>query len=328
MRAILEFTATRVDGKKKIHQEVKKSLRRLGWHEGVKIERNDLVAIAKLVLGQEGESPTSPESKKISDAIEGHFKPERKKLRKAGDLDSKRRRYVDQFLTEDSERHFLQNAVLILTQIDERERSEAFHQGMTTIQSSDGHAVGVLFRHMGGTKKTATYTARFRYGELYGLKRAAARFASAVHPTKTPGKIRTLVSEGGAVGTRGRKEQRFVSEVKRLEIRSIANEQLDEGQVIPISGPFALFRQVLRRRPVIVLITISVLLALCSALIFQFAPDSGWWEWTEQLLGRLATGAFGALLVDGAFDYGILRSLLKSGSGNVTHGALIDWQRS
>jgi hypothetical protein len=65
-----------------------------------------------------------------------------------------------------------------------------------------------------------------------------------------------------------------------------------------------------------------------SAVLFAVGPDDGWWMWTEQLMGRLATGAFGALLVESAIDYSALRRSLASGAGPVTHGAVIDWARA
>jgi hypothetical protein len=45
-------------------------------------------------------------------------------------------------------------------------------------------------------------------------------------------------------------------------------------------------------------------------------------------MGRLATGAFGALLVEGAIAYGALRRTLASSAGPAGHGALLDWNRA
>jgi hypothetical protein len=120
----------------------------------------------------------------------------------------------------------------------------------------------------------------------------------------------------------------FESDVKRLEIRSVINERLFKGNVIPITGRFSLLRQVLSRRSARILLLLSLSLIVISAAFFALAPDQGWWQWCEQLVGRLATGAFGALLVDGAIEYSALRKSLMAGTGAVTQGAVVDWTRT
>jgi hypothetical protein len=113
-----------------------------------------------------------------------------------------------------------------------------------------------------------------------------------------------------------------------MEIRSVANEKLFTGRVIPITSRFSLLRQTLSDRSARVLAALSLVLIGISALLYWRFPTEGWWNWAEQLTGRLATGAFGALLVDGAMDYTALRKSLMAGTGPVTHGAVIHWDRA
>jgi hypothetical protein len=131
-------------------------------------------------------------------------------------------------------------------------------------------------------------------------------------------------SPSASVGRQGKGQVPFISSFTRAEIRSVTNEELFEGEVLPITGRLSLARHSFEARGAGgALALISAFLVLASAVLFAFFPDQGWWNWCDQLLGRLATGAFGALLVDGAIDYSALRRSLLSGAGRVTNPAQI-----
>jgi hypothetical protein len=116
--------------------------------------------------------------------------------------------------------------------------------------------------------------------------------------------------------------------VSRLEIRSEADELLFTAAVVPIRGRLAPLQHSFADVPALLLTSLSLVLTAASALLFWLGPDQGWWHWAEQLMGRLATGAFGALLGEGAIAYGALRRTLASSAGPAGHGALLDWNRA
>ncbi|MBS1895722.1 MAG: hypothetical protein JST59_30855 [Actinobacteria bacterium] len=221
----------------------------------------------------------------------------------------------------------MEQAILILTQIDSQERKESFAREMSIVVSPEAKVYGVMFRHPSPETERATYETRLRCNDLNRLQMATTLFVSTINPASSPGPTRSFTSTGASVAREIRKHRPFESDVKRLEIRSVINERLFRGHVIPITGRFSLFRQVLTRRSAKILLLLSLALIVVSAILYAVAPDQGWWQWSEQLIGRLATGAFGALLVDGAIEYSAQRKALMAGTGAVTHGALIDWAR-
>jgi hypothetical protein len=108
----------------------------------------------------------------------------------------------------------------------------------------------------------------------------------------------------------------------------VANEKLFSGTVVPVTGRLSLLRRILSSGAAPVLLGLSAILVGLSAFLYWQFPTQGWWLWTEQLIGRLATGAFGAFLVDGALDYAALRKSLLAAGGPLTHGAVIQWDRA
>lgn len=171
------------------------------------------------------------------------------------------------------------------------------------------------------------YAARLRCNDLGRLQTATTSFVSAMNPTKRSSQIRIFSSRNASVGRSRNSSVPFISDFVRVEIRSVANEELFLGNTIPIRGRFSLLRHALTKRSALPLAILSGILILASAALFALSPGTGWWDWSEQLAGRLATGSFGALLVDGAIEYTALRQALMAGSGPVTHGAMIDWKR-
>lgn len=329
MRTIIEHNSTGDSGVD-IDEVTRKSLAELGWTApDLGIEQVELVEVATSVIASVNRAhrdlPVSPESQFIQDAIDKRFGGRKRHdagATTAGETPSK------PFAPFSFERLCLEQAILILTQIDVSERKEAFSRIMTVIVGPESGVYGIMFRAPSADKGRASYQTRLRCNDLNRLQTTSASFVSAINPTRSEGPLRTFSSRGASVSRRGRSHRPYESSISRLEIRSVINERLFNGKAIPVTGRFSLLMQVLSRRSALVLFALSVALIVLSALLFALAPDDGWWQWVEQLVGRLATGAFGALLVDGAIDYTALRKSLMAGSGPVTHGAVIDWERS
>lgn len=329
MRTIMEHTSTGHSGAN-VESLTKRSLAELGWTwPDLGIKEDDLVALASAVIeaGRRArrDLPVSPESQFIQDAIDKRFRSPGGSKGNSGDDGS-----PDLFGPFSFERHCLEQAILILTQIDEVDRREAFAREMTVVAGPEFGVYGIMFHAPSGQDgdlSKASYQTRLRCNDLETLQTATISFVSAIHPADKATGVRRFTSQNAAIGRRLGKHKPFVSDVRRLEIRSVTNERLFQGRVIPVTGRFSLLRRVLAGRSARVLTAVSGLLILVSAVLFALAPSAGWWEWSEQLLGRLATGAFGALLVDGAIDYTALHKSLVAGRGPVTHGAIIDWER-
>jgi hypothetical protein len=327
VRTIIEHSSTGMSGVD-VNESTRKSLAELGWTwPDLGIGQDELVQLATEVIEAvrraKRDLPVSPESQFIQDAIDKKYGPKRAAQKEAGMSSGER-----QFAPFSFERLCLEQAILILTQIDTQERKESFSREMKVIVGPEAGVYGIMFKGPADVTERATYETRLRCNDLSRLQTTSALFVSAINPTQSDGRSRSFASPGAAVARRMRRHRPFVSDVRRLEIRSVINERLFQGKVVPITGRLSLLRQVASRRAAKVLLLLSLLTVAASALLFAFAPDHGWWQWCEQLTGRLATGAFGALLVDGAIDYSALRKSLMAGTGAVTHGAVIDWARS
>lgn len=329
MRTIIEHVSTGSSGVD-VESATRKSLAELGWTwPDLGIEQKDLVELANHVIDAvrraKRDLPVSPESQFIQDAIDKRFGDRGAASKKAP---ASKNGDGQEFAPFSFERLCLEQAILILTQIDERERNESFAREMRVIVGPEAGVYGIMFKGRSEDKERATYETRLRCNDLNRLQTTTTLFVSAINPAEKDGPPHAFTSPGAAVARKMREQRPFESEVRRLEIRSVINEHLFRGTVIPIRGRLSLLRQVVSRRSAKVLLWLSLALIAISAVLFAVAPDEGWWQWVEQLVGRLATGAFGALLVDGAIDYTALRKSLMAGTGAVTHGALIDWTRT
>lgn len=329
MRTIIEHVSIGGRGVD-VQESTRKSLAELGWtRPDLGIGSGELVELANSVIASvqraKRDLPVSPESQFIQDAIDRRFG---RKGGNRGDGAAPDGLNGKPFEPFSFERLCLEQAILILTQIDTQERKESFAREMTIVVGPEAGVYGVMFRHLSGEKERATYETRLRSNDLSRLQMATTLFISAINPASSAGPIRSFTSSAASVSRQMRKNRPFVSDVRRLEIRSVINERLFKGTVIPITGRFSLLRQVLSRRSARILLLLSLSLIAVSAAFYALAPDQGWWQWSEQLVGRLATGAFGALLVDGAIEYSALRKSLMAGTGVVTHGAVVDWTRT
>lgn len=337
MRSILQFSV-HANEATAAEDVVMKSLAEYGWTKpDLGLSREDFVELVTTVITAteraKRDLPVSPESQFIQDAIDRRFGTGRD----AGRTPSTKRAVPTppdaqaRFVPFSFERHCLEQALLILTQIDKSERSEAYQREMTVVVGPEFSTYGVIFAAQGATgtaRSDISFQVRLRSNDLTRLQTATASFTSALNPGKSLGGIRRNSSPSVSVGRRRSGGAPFWSDFSRMEIRSVANEKLFSGRVIPITGRFSLFRQTVSDRSARVLAGISLILVGISALLYWRFPVEGWWNWTEQLTGRLATGAFGALLIDGAMDYTALRKSLMAGTGPVTHGAVIHWTRA
>ena len=329
MRTIIEHASTGFGGVD-VEEATRKSLAELGWTwPDLGIYQDELVELANEVIEAvrraKRDLPVSPESQFIQDVIDKRYGRKRGASKRASVPNEEE---GQQFAPFSFERLCLEQAILILTQIDSQERNESFAREMKVIVGPEAGVYGIMFKGPSDGPERATYETRLRCNDLSRLQTTSALFVSAINPTQSDGPARSFASPGAAVARRMRQHRPFVSDVRRLEIRSVINERLFKGTVVPITGRLSLLRQVISRRAAKVLLLLSLSLIVASALLFALAPDHGWWQWSEQMMGRLATGAFGALLVDGAIDYSALRKSLMAGTGAVTHGALIDWTRT
>ncbi|UFN43651.1 hypothetical protein [Nocardioides okcheonensis] len=313
MRTVLKF---QVQGDVKIYEPLLGALDETGWtHAKIDLSHETLVGLAKRVLDKVRRAgqdlPVSPDSRFIQTVITDHDKgPDRR---------------FEQFTFEHTA---LSQALLLLVQIPLDERDEAFQRDMVVIKSQE-NVYGILFLDPPAVEtRTHSLQARLRSPDLGALQRATAEFVGALSPAKRgPADARVFTSRGAAV-RRGGHARLFTTSFASIQVRSVTNELLMTGQAIPINGRLSLIWQSVNRSAGRVLLGISLSLVAVSAALFAFSPDTGWWAWTEQLAGRLATGAFGALLVDGALDYTALRQALLKGSGDVTHGAVVEWARA
>jgi hypothetical protein len=329
MRTIIEH-ASKGESGVDVQESTKKSLAELGWTwPDLGIGSSEFVELAMDVIRSVNRAnrdlPVSPDSQFIQDAIDRKFGAGAKagKARVAASSEPT----GGKFEPFSFERLCLEQAILILTQIDIQERKESFAREMQIVVGPDSKVYGLMFRHVVADKERVTYETRLRCNDLSRLQTASTLFVSALNPVSSPGSPRIFTSTGAAIGREGPKRRTFTSEITRLEIRSVINEPLFEGTAIPITGRFSLLRKVLSENSAKILLWLSVALIAASIALFALAPDQGWWQWSEQLVGRLATGAFGALLVDGAIEYSALRRSLMAGTGAVTHGAVINWGR-
>ncbi len=272
-----------------------------------------MVSLAQSILVKldkdKHEIPVSPDSRFIQGAIDG-----------IADA-------AEKFKLHSFERTALAQALLILVQIPLAERAEAFQRNMYVIKSQ-GNVYGVLFTDPRTTTpmNVHTYQARLRSPDESALQRATVEFVSAMSPVASSGRTRTISSRSASVTRRGAGSP-ISTRFDEVEIRSVTNELILRGRVIPVRGQLSLAWHAITRSSGKVLLILSALLIALSALLYWKAPAEGWWHWAEQLSGRLATGAFGALLVEGAIDYSALREAV-SGGGAFTSGALIEWQHA
>jgi hypothetical protein len=315
------------------------SLAEYGWSRAdLGLVRTDLVELANAVISSAARAkrdlPLSPESQFIQDAIDKRFgvsvssKTRGRTVGQASDIEGGTERPFAPFSFE---RHCLEQAILILTQIDPGERADAFLRDMTVVVGPEYATYGIVFGPLGqaaGAAHTASLKTRLRCNDLARLQTATTSYLSAMNPTKRDGVVRHFSSPAASIGRRMAAPPPFHSTVTRVEIRSVANERLFTGDVIPVKGRLSLLWRTISTGAARVLFALSVVLVIASAALFAFFPDDGWWQWTEQLMGRLATGAFGALLVDSAIDYTALRRSLMAGAGHVTHGAVVKWVRA
>lgn len=268
--------------------------------------------------------PVSPESQFIQTVIEARYPPPAE----APNPRRTSRASPVRFARFSFERHCLEQCLLILTQIPAEERPESYGRETRIVVGPEFGVYGVVFQPARTSGQTqGHYIVRLRCNDLEKLQKATVSFASAADPAKAGRRSISITSRAASVGRRVPPRTPFTSTVTRLEVRSVANELLFRGDVVPIRSRLTLLRHTLANRSARVLAWISVVLIGLSAVLFFIEPEAGWWHWAEQMAGRLATGAFGALLVDGALDYDALRRSLFAGTGAVTHGALIDWKR-
>lgn len=306
----------RVYGEEEIRNQVLTALDETGWtHAQLEVEEGTLVQLAKRVLDRvekaRQDSPVSPDSRFIQATI-GEHDPSGEK-----------------FKPFTFEHAALSQALLLLVQIPVSERPEAFQRAMVIIKSQE-NVYGILFLDPPGQSKTRSHSmqARLRSPDLGVLQRATTEFVAAMNPSQTSATGGRTYSSRGAAVRRSGQAPLFTSEFNSIHIRSVTDEALMTGKAIPIKGRLSLVWHAVNRSSGRVLLLISLLLVGLSAALFAFSPDTGWWAWSEQLAGRLATGAFGALLVDAAIDYTALRQSLLKGGGDVTHGAVVEWTRA
>jgi len=310
MRSVLEFN---VDGDASVEEAVLTALDGSNWtHAKLEVPNDQVVGLARDIIAKlhrgGHEIPVSPDSRFIQAAIDG--------------LDGAK----EKFQHYTFERTALAQALLILLQIPSDHRAEAFQRKLVIIKSQT-NVYGVLFLDPAVQKtelRAHAYQARLRSPDQATLQQATVEFVSAMSPTKGAERSRQFSSRSAAV-TRRSNARPFTATFSRVEIRSVTNELLLRGHVIPIRGKLSLLWHALNRSAGRLLLALSVLLVGISAILFGLAAEEGWWHWAEQLAGRLATGAFGALLIDGAIDYSALRESV-SASGQLSSGALIEWK--
>jgi hypothetical protein len=320
MRALVEFSVLAGGGPRDV-EAVVASLADYGWTTpDIGVERGELVAMARDVAVAAGKAgrdlPISPHSQFIQSVIDARAR-------------------FDRFSFE---RHCLEQALLILTQIPEIDHGELYTREMVTIVGPEFGVYGLILHRSPAHRGTAAdhYIVHLRCRDLERLQKATAAFVSALNPTRADGAVAAAAArEPGGRRRPGRRWRRadpggsgFRSIVSRLELRSEADELLFTAHVVPIGGRLAPLQHSFADVPALLLTTLSLVLTAASALMFWLGPGEGWWQWAEQLMGRLATGAFGALLVEGAIAYGALRRTLASSAGPAGHGALLDWNRA
>lgn len=315
----MEFSVLADDGPQGVDgvDAVVAALGDYGWTTpDMGIERSELVAMARdvaLAAGKAGRDlPISPHSQFVQSVID----------REGGQR-------FDRFSFE---RHCLEQALLILTQVPEIDHGEVYTREMVTVVGPEFGVYGLILHRAPAHRGTADhYIVHLRCRDLERLQKATGAFVSALNPMRVHGAASVRAVSAGATGRRWRRRRSspsgFRSIVSRLEIRSEADEMLLTADVVPISGRLTLLQHSFANLPALLLTYLSIVLTAASALLFWLGPDAGWWSWAEQLMGRLATGAFGALLVDAATAYGALRRSLVANTGPASHGALLDWNR-
>ena len=324
MRALVEFSVLAGDGHRDV-EAVVASLADYGWTTpDLGVERGELVAMARdvgLAAGKAGRDlPISPHSQFIQSVIDGRAR-------------------FDRFSFE---RHCLEQALLILTQIPEIDHGEIYTREMVTVVGPEFGVYGLILHRATAHRGTAAdhYIVHLRCRDLERLQKATGAFVSALNPVRAHGAVAATAAAGVDRQRRRRTWARrrrrpgggrpsgLRSIVSRLEIRSEADELLFTANVMPIGGRLAPLQHSFADVPALLLTSLSLVLTAASALLFWVGREDGWWHWAEQLMGRLATGAFGALLVEGAIAYGALRRTLASSAGPAGHGALLDWNRA
>lgn len=339
MRALVEFSVIGGDADDdpdvEAADEVVAALADYGWTmPDLGIERGELVAMAREVAVTAGKAgrdlPISPHSQLIQSVIDRCVAPD-------GDGDPGRGSRFERFSFE---RHCIEQALLILTQIPEIDHGEVYTREMVAVVGPEFGVYGLVLHRAPAHRGTATdhYIVHLRCRDLERLQKATAAFVSALNPVRHHGAPAAAVSAvAGRVrrGRPGRRRERgsgagrrLRSIVSRLQIRSEADELLFTANVVPICGRFTLLQHSFANLPARVLTFLSLALTAASALLYWLGQDEGWWRWSEQLTGRLATGAFGALLVDAATDYVALRRTLVASAGPFGYGSLLDWSRA
>ena len=332
MRALVEFSVVGDHGYDDDHgaevvDRVVASLADYGWTvPDIGIERGELVAMAREVAVAAGKAgrdlPISPHSQLIQSVIDRCVAPEGELPDGSGD-----RRRRSRFERFSFERHCIEQALLILTQIPEIDHGEVYTREMVAVVGPEFGVYGLVLHRAPAHRGTAAdhYIVHLRCRDLERLQKATAAFVSALDPVRDHGWVRRR-SPSPSRGARGGRGLR--STVSRLEIRSEADELLFTANVVPIRGRFTLLQHSFANLPARVLTLLSLGLTAASALLYWHGQDEGWWRWSEQLTGRLATGAFGALLVDAATDYVALRRTLAASAGPFGYGSLLDWNRA
>lgn len=294
-----------------------------GWTvPDIGIDRGELVAMAREVAVAAGKAgrdlPISPHSQLIQSVIDRCVAPDGELT--DGRPDRRRRSRFERFSFE---RHCIEQALLILTQIPEIDHGEVYTREMVAVVGPEFGVYGLVLHRAPAHRGTAAdhYIVHLRCRDLERLQKATAAFVSALDPVRDHGWVRRRGRVAG--GRRGLR-----STVSRLEIRSEADELLFTANVVPIRGRFTLVQHCFANLPARLLTLLSLGLTAASALLYWLGQDEGWWRWSEQLTGRLATGAFGALLVDAATDYVALRRTLVASSGPFGYGSLLDWSRA
>jgi hypothetical protein len=224
-------------------------------------------------------------------------------------------------------RSALAHVLSILLQVPtDRRMDEAAHH-LSVIQTSNG-CFGLLYWR----PQSPQIIVRIRNRDGRKIKAGLAEIASALVSRKHLDEVEVSFSEGTSAGvTKIGGDALYTSFNKAVLLSPTRDEEtILEGDIKEVQSRATAVRYLFRNGSTRLISLIGMLFLGLSAALFVAAQwhwmpeDEALVGWLDQLFGRLATAAFGAVLIDAALKYQALLKSLKV--GRFSRGAVIDWQ--
>lgn len=233
---------------------------------------------------------------------------------------------VEENTDDESKREQLviRESVLILCQVPDARRNDVLASTLVPVYHYGFACTGLLAYEA----NASSFTVRLRQSDQSVLLEATQAMCALLSSRKLTRRTkRQLTSSGGSRVMEVSEITPVVTTFGQIELKAVGGDLVASGEVIQLSSSWKAYRYLLFDGPKRGLFLAGVaLVAVSAGLRFGVEPPThSIVDWIDGMVGRVATAAFGAQLVNSAIDYNSLAPASTRRGIRFEAGATVKW---